>query len=275
MTLWLWIAASAAATTPAPVAVQPAVPASITIGQAAHAIQVGRLDQARLMIARLMRQGVKGPPIEQLLADLDFANGNNEEALARYRQLLSAAPNNVSINENAGIAALKVGDIALAGPLIERATALPGASWRAWNARGVLADLNRDWKGADAAYAHAVQIAPTEAVVVNNEGWSRLQRGDWSGAAELFERAAALDPKSERIANNLELARAALAGDLPGRRPGESDRDWAARLNDAGVAAEVMGNTKRAVAAFTQALEASGRWYARAANNLEGTGVRR
>ena len=36
-----------------------------------------------------------------------------------------------------------------------------------------------------------------------------------------------------------------------------------------------MGDTKRAVAAFTQALEASGRWYARAANNLEGTGVRR
>jgi Flp pilus assembly protein TadD len=273
MTFWLWIAASAAAATPAPAA--PAVPASVMISEAEHAIHVGRLDQARLMIARLVGQGVKGPPIEHLIADMDFASGRNREALIRYQQLLAASPNDPVMNENAGIAALRIGEIAAARPLIARATAAPGASWRAWNARGVLADLNRDWNDADSAYERAGQISPNQAEVLNNQGWSRLLRGDWRGAVRLFEQGAALNPKSERMANNLELARAALAGDLPGRRPGESDRDWAARLNDAGVAAQVMGDTKRAVAAFTQALEANGRWYARAANNLEGTGVRR
>ena len=139
----------------------------------------------------------------------------------------------------------------------------------------MLADLGRDWKAADSAYARALALSQGQAEVLNNQGWSRLLRGDWSGAVGFFEQGAALDPKSERMANNLELARAALAGDLPGRRAGESDRDWAARLNDAGVAAEAMGDTRRAVAGFTQALEASGAWYARAANNLEATGVRR
>jgi len=57
---------------------------------------------------------------------------------------------------------------------------------------------------------------------------------------------------------------------LPRRKPGEADSDWAARLNDAGVAAEALGDRKRAIAAFTQALEASGSWYERAANNLAG-----
>ena len=79
----------------------------------------------------------------------------------------------------------------------------------------------------------------------------------------------AVDPKSSRAANNLELARAALAVDLPRRRPDEPDSGWAARLNDAGVAAQILGDRKRAIAAFTQALEASNSWYDRAANNLK------
>ena len=97
----------------------------------------------------------------------------------------------------------------------------------------------------------------------------QLLRGDWSRAAVLFEQAAIRDPHSARINDNLELARAALASDLPKRRQGEDDKDWAARLNDAGVAAQIMGNKARAIAAFSQALEARSTWYERAANNLK------
>jgi Flp pilus assembly protein TadD len=273
MMFWAWLAAGVAAATPVPPA--PAVPVSTIVSEAEHAIHAGRLDQARLMIARIVGMGVKGPPVERLMADLDFASGRDREALTRYQQLLKSAPGDREMSENAGIAALRIGDIAVAGPLIERATAGSGGTWRAWNARGVLADLRRDWKVSDSAYARAAQIFPGQPEVLNNQGWSLLLRGDWRGAVGFFEQAAVASPKSERIANNLELARAALGGDLPGRRAGESDRDWAARLNDAGVAAEAMGNRQRAVAAFTQALEASGSWYARAANNLEATGVRR
>lgn len=96
-----------------------------------------------------------------------------------------------------------------------------------------------------------------------------LLRGDWAAAVPLFQKAVALDKDSERIANNLELAKAALAADLPRRRSGEANGDWAARLNDAGVAAELLGDKQRAVAAFTQALDASPVWYDRASNNLK------
>ena len=74
--------------------------------------------------------------------------------------------------------------------------------------------------------------------------------------------------KSERIAHNLELARAAVSEDLPARRPGESDTDWAARLNDAGVIAKVRGDHRKAKAAFAQAVEVRSDYYERAANNL-------
>ena len=82
------------------------------------------------------------------------------------------------------------------------------------------------------------------------------------------EEAAAIDPKSQRIADNLELARAAASEGLPQRRAGESEADWAARLNDAGVIARVQGNNKKAIAAFTQAIEARSQYYVRAANNM-------
>jgi Flp pilus assembly protein TadD len=271
MILALLIAVGVAA--PAPAANPVPVPASaFSLADAEHAIAAGRLDQARMMIGRALAAGVTQNQAARPLADLAFAEGNNAEALARYQWLLAAAPGDAKLCEPAGIAALKLGDAARAAPLIRCATKPANASWKAWNARGVLADMQSDWVEADRAYERAAQLAPNEAEVANNQGWSQLLRGNWQAAAVTLERAAALDPRSARASNNLELARAALADRLPQRRPGESGRAWAERLNDAGVAAQLRGDKERAVAAFSQALEASDTWYARAANNLRDAG---
>lgn len=258
-------AAAAASAPPAPVA---AIRSETVLRDAEKAATSGRLEQAELMVERLIAQGVRGPQIDRVLADLAFATTNYAEALTRYEALLASEPADAAMLERAGIAALKLGDLNRAASLTERATETEGASWRAWNARGVLADLNRNWVEADADYAEAVRLSPDQPAVLNNQGWSQLLRGDWSGAITTLERAARLHSRSVRTENNLELARAALAVDLPRRRQGESDESWAQRLNDAGVAAEILGDKARAMAAFSRALHASGTWYARAANNL-------
>jgi Tfp pilus assembly protein PilF len=247
----------------------PAAEPTIALADIDAAIRAGRLEQAQLMIARSIATGAKGTQVDVILAELAYAQGKDEEALVRYRQLLAVAPDDASLSERAGIAALKLGKIDDAIVLLDRSTKSVGVTWRAWNARGVAADLQQDWSTADIAYRKAASIAPEEAEVVNNQGWSQLLRGDWRNAADLFADASAKDPHSTRIANNLELARAALSSDLPRRNPGEADSAWAARLNDAGVAAQLLGDKQRAVAAFAQALEARGSWYDRAANNLK------
>ena len=248
-------------------AVATASPPANALSEARHAIDAGRLDQARKMIANALAAGATGIPVERLLADLAFKSGRDAEALARYQSLLAKFPTDSLLAERAGIAALKTGNPA-ADVLLDRATVSPSASWRAWNARGVAADFRHDWAAADFAYSEAVRRAPDKAEVHNNRGWSKLLRGDWSDGLKLLKEAAKLDPGSTRIANNLELARTALAENLPRRRAGESDSDWAARLNDAGVAARLRGDKARAVAAFSQAIEARDIWYERAANNL-------
>jgi Flp pilus assembly protein TadD len=262
-------AAIAAAVTAAQPATPPPPVAAPSLSEIQQALEAGRLEQARLMLGNAMSAGVKGPAIERLLADFAFESGKNEEALARYRQLIAAGGEDALLAERGGIAALKLGQVDQALPLIELATKSPHATWRAWNARGVIADLKADWPAADAAYQRALTLAPESAEVLNNRGWSQMLRGNWQEAVADLERANRLAPKSERTANNLELARAALAKELPKRNPGESGHDWAQRLNDAGMAAQLMGNHMKAVAAFTQALDASGTWYVRAANNLE------
>jgi Flp pilus assembly protein TadD len=239
------------------------------LADASHAIKAGRLEEAKLIIARAIAQGFTGASIERLTADLAFASGNYPQALVGYQHLVRSSEKEDRDCDRGAIAALEIGRVEDAKPLVECAVAAAHPTWRAWNASGVLADFVHDWAKADESYSRAHQLAPNEARIVNNEGWSKLLRGDWAGAVPFLEEAAKQDPKSERIANNLELAKAALAADLPQRGAEESDHDWAVRLNDAGVVAELLGDKKRAVAAFTQALDASPVWYDRASNNLE------
>lgn len=255
-----------------PVPAAPAVQAEhlpqISLAEVGRAISAGRLDQAKSMLGTAMAAGVKGEPVDRLLADLAMARGENAQALAIYRQLLANHPDETLLLERAGIASLRLGQLAEATSLLDRATRQPNAGWRAWNGRGVAADRQGRWEEADAAYARAAELDPSKAEIANNQGWSLMLRGRWPDAVLAFERAAAIDPRLPLLANNLELARAAVAAQLPVRMSGESDEAYSARLNDAGVIAAAAGQTKRAEAAFAQALEVRSRWYARAAENL-------
>lgn len=257
-----------------PGAVPPALiaPATPSLVEAGRAIEAGRLDQARAMLGSAIAVGAKGEPVDRLLADLEYASGNYDRALGYYRALLATHPDEALLLERAGISALRLGQLDEAVSLLDRGTRVPGAGWRAWNARGVAADRQGRWDEALAAYDRATAVGGDHAEVANNRGWSLMLQGRWDEALNAFERAASIDPRLPRLTNNLDLARAAVAAALPVRMAGEGDEAYSARLNDAGVIAEAAGDTARAKAAFTQALQLRSRWYALAADNLAKVG---
>lgn len=61
---------------------------------------------------------------------------------------------------------------------------------------------------ADRAYGSATKLRGEDFRVLNNRGYSYLLRGDAGRATAMFERALALDPTNEVVANNLALLRA-------------------------------------------------------------------
>ncbi|WP_426265762.1 hypothetical protein [Sphingomonas sp. LHG3443-2] len=243
-------------------------PAADPIKEASHALQQGRPVQAREMVRSAMGAGATGPAVDRLLADLAFAEERWAEASARYQALISAGERSGPVFEQASVAALRQGDNKKALSILEQAMASPGAGWRTFNARGVLADRMKDWETADAAYERGLKLDPSSPQLLNNHGWSLLLRGQWADAYRQISKAAAAAPEDRRIAANLDLAASALAADLPRRRPGESSFAYAGRLNDSGVLALRAGQNDKAQAAFASALEQSEHWFTRAANNL-------
>lgn len=240
-----------------------------SLGEAAKALAAGRELQAGMLIAAARAAGATGEPVDRLAADHALESGQFDQALGLYQALLVAHPDEALLLERAAAAALRLGKTETATALLDRATLQPDASWQAWNMRGVAADRRAAFDEADAAYARAAALAPAEAAIANNRGWSLMLRGRWQDAANTLQAALAMNPTISHGAANLELARAALSSDLPAKAAGESEESFAARLNDAGVVAAASGDRSRAIAAFTNALAARSVWDGRAAHNLQ------
>ncbi|WP_297771353.1 tetratricopeptide repeat protein [uncultured Roseovarius sp.] len=82
-------------------------------------------------------------------------------------------------------------------------------TFKRYRLEAMIADSNQEWKKADSFYETAVGLTTQPASVMNNWGYSKLTRGDHSGAERLFTDAVRQDPKLFTAKNNLILARGA------------------------------------------------------------------
>ena len=79
----------------------------------------------------------------------------------------------------------------------------------------MVADSNQEWKKSDSYYEVAMGLTTQPAGILNNWGYSKLTRGDYSGAERLFAEALNYDPKLNydpnlfTAKNNIALARGA------------------------------------------------------------------
>lgn len=82
-------------------------------------------------------------------------------------------------------------------------------TYERYRLEAVVADAAREWKRADSFYEIATGLTTTPAKVMNNWGYSKLTRGDFTDAERLFGEAIRQDPKLFTAKNNLVLARGA------------------------------------------------------------------
>ena len=89
-------------------------------------------------------------------------------------------------------------------------------TYKRYRLEAMIADSNQDWKKADSFYETAVGLTTKPSSVLNNWGYSKLTRGEFSSAERLFAEAITYDPKLFTAKNNLVLSRGAQGKyDLP------------------------------------------------------------
>ncbi|MEN8656797.1 MAG: hypothetical protein ABF313_01990, partial [Marivita sp.] len=82
-------------------------------------------------------------------------------------------------------------------------------TYKRYRLEAMIADSKKQWDKADSFYETAVGLTTTPASVMNNWGFSKLTRGDYSGAERLFTEAIRNDDSLFTAKNNLVLARGA------------------------------------------------------------------
>jgi len=82
-------------------------------------------------------------------------------------------------------------------------------TFKRYRLEAMVADSTKDWKRADSFYETAAGLTTRPAGVLNNWGYSKLSRGQFADAEELFVEAIGYDNTLFTAKNNLVLARGA------------------------------------------------------------------
>lgn len=89
-------------------------------------------------------------------------------------------------------------------------------TFKRYRLEAMVADSNQEWSNADSFYETAVGLTSKPASILNNWGYSKLTRGDFGDAEQLFTDAIRRDQTLFTAKNNLVLARGAQRKyDLP------------------------------------------------------------
>lgn len=89
-------------------------------------------------------------------------------------------------------------------------------TFKRYRLEAMIADSNKEWTRADSFYETAMGLTTKPGSVINNWGYSKLTRGDFTEAERLFGDAIRQDPTLFTAKNNLILARGAQRKyDLP------------------------------------------------------------
>jgi Flp pilus assembly protein TadD len=118
----------------------------------------------------------------------------------------------------------------------------------------MVADSRKDWARADSFYETAAGLTNRPAGVLNNWGFSKLNRQDFAGAEKLFIEALTYDPTLFTAKNNLVIARGAQGKyDLPVIEMTQVER--AQLLHTLALTAVRRGDVRIAKALLADAIE--------------------
>jgi Flp pilus assembly protein TadD len=215
------------------------------VAEIRRAIDEQRYLDAGQALDEAVVENIQDPRLHLLIGELSLARGHAESALSEFQAVESAPVAHAEALEGEGIAQAALGRSEDAFKTLQKAVAANPNAWRAWNAMGCLYDERRDWTHSADAYAHALAVPGSGAIVLNNRGYSHLLQNKLDDAETDFVAALTQRPDLAAARTNLRLT-LALKGQFDRATAGGGKDDQAALLNNAGFAALVQGDFARA-----------------------------
>lgn len=230
----------------------------------------GQYGQAVVAYRSALKTNAEDASARYGLAEALRKSGKPDEARGEYTTLLNNPEWKARALEGLGWVSLTSAERTDAFSLFNQAVAEDAKMWGAWLGIAQTHDLDKNWAKADEAYALALASTDEPSLVLNNQGISKLARGEAGAAAELFRSALAQDPKMERARINLALADAVNGKSLQAVGASEQDaRERAKLLNNYGYVAMLQGRPDEARAFYQAALKEHPSFYPRAFQNLK------
>lgn len=140
-------------------------------------------------------------------------------------------------------------------------------TYKRYRLEAMIADSKQQWDKADSFYETAVGLTTTPASVMNNWGFSKLTRGDFSGAERLFTEAIRNEESLFTAKNNLVLARGAQGNYVLPVVP-MTQIERAELLHTMGLAAVKRGDVVTGQGLLREAIETHPQHFEAAARSL-------
>ncbi|MCH2077691.1 MAG: hypothetical protein MK180_12585 [Rhodobacteraceae bacterium] len=140
-------------------------------------------------------------------------------------------------------------------------------TFKRYRLEAMVADSNRSWEKADSFYETAAGLTTKPSAVLNNWGYSKLTRGDFSEAERLFIEAISQDTSLFTAKNNLVLARGAQRKyDLPVVQMSQVER--AQLLHTLGLSAIKQGDVSTGKGLLREAIDTHPQHFEAAVRSL-------
>jgi Flp pilus assembly protein TadD len=249
----------------------PAAPPSVELYRDHRwsALDAGRYQDALRNFQQVQKVHDDDPMATLGLGEAHLGLNQLDLAAEQFQRLDHAAPLDARARalQGRGIILLRRGDHQAAARLLGQAVRLDAGLWRAWNGLGRARDAAGAHGHAKEAYSRAIELAPGEALLHNNLGFSLLSADDLTGAEQAFRQALRHDPELKAAETNLRLT-LALQGRYDLALTGVAGKERPAALNNVGYGAILRGDYIRARRFLTQAMAASPTFFDAARRNL-------
>ena len=231
-------------------------------------LQQNNLAMAQVHYSKALELDNKANAARYKLGLVLLKQGLSQDAYGQFQEVLKHDDKSALAHEGMGQAHLQGGNETAAEEEFRQALVLDAKLWKVHNFLGIISDHQKRHGNAIAEYQAALALKPREPAVLNNLGLAYYLTGKYEDAVRAYQQAAMTGSLQPKIQNNLGLAYAKLERYHDAFDAFTKGSDQAQAYNNLGTIFLDSGKPRQAAVCFEKALEASPRYYPKAADNL-------